>query len=61
MEIILNDHAKERAGERGASKEEICDTIRSGAPVIAKENRFAKEKFLISMKSVTESFTKTST
>ncbi len=44
MEILIDDHAKERATERGATEEEINDILRSGKLTIAKGNRLAKEK-----------------
>jgi len=44
MEILIDDHAEERAPERGATEEEINDILRSGKLTIAKGNRLAKEK-----------------
>ena len=44
MEIIIEPHTLDRALERGASKEEIIDTLSSGTPIEAKKNRKAKTK-----------------
>jgi hypothetical protein len=42
MEIRIEPHTLERAGERGASKEEIIQTIQFGLPIDAKAGRKAK-------------------
>ena len=42
MEIRIEPHTLERANERGASKEEIIQTIKSGLPIEAKAGRKAK-------------------
>ena len=44
MLIRINPHTLERAEERGATKSEIEDVIRTGTPIPAKRNRQAKEK-----------------
>ena len=44
MLIRINPHTLERAEERGATKTEIEDVIRTGAAIPAKGNRQAKEK-----------------
>ena len=44
MLIRINPHTLERAEERGATKVEIEDVIRTGTPIPAKGNRLAKEK-----------------
>ena len=44
MLIRINPHTLERAEERGATKDEIEDVIRTGTPIPAKGNRLAKEK-----------------
>lgn len=42
MELRIEDHAIERAEERGASLTEIQDTLERGQASRAKGNRFAK-------------------
>ena len=44
MEIQIDPHTLERAEERGATKEEIIDVIKNGAPIPAKHGRLAKAK-----------------
>ncbi len=44
MQILIDDHAKERAIERGASEEEINDILRNGKLATAKGNRLALPK-----------------
>ena len=44
MQIRIDEHAKERATERGASEEEIDDTLKTGTVITAKGNKLAKEK-----------------
>ncbi|OFV96994.1 MAG: hypothetical protein A3H28_07350 [Acidobacteria bacterium RIFCSPLOWO2_02_FULL_61_28] len=44
MLIRINPHTLERAAERGATKDEVEDVIRTGTPIPAKRNRQAKEK-----------------
>ena len=44
MRIRINPHTLERAAERGATKDEIEDVIRTGTPIPAKGYRQAKEK-----------------
>ena len=44
MLIQINPHTLERAEERGATKTEIEDVIRTGTPIPAKGNRQAREK-----------------
>jgi hypothetical protein len=46
MEILIDDHAEERATERGATEEEINDILRSGKLTIAKGNRISKRESL---------------
>ena len=44
MKIQIDEHASDRAFERGASEEEIVETLQSGTAIVAKENRLAKKK-----------------
>ena len=44
MHIYIDDHARERAEERGTNEEEIIETIKQGNEGKAKNNRLAKEK-----------------
>lgn len=44
MEIQFQNHALLRAGERGATKEEIHSVLETGISIIAKYNRLGKEK-----------------
>ena len=44
MLIQIHPHTLERAEERGATKSDIEDVIRTGTPIPAKRNRQAKEK-----------------
>ena len=44
MEIRVDPHTLERAGERGASEYEIRDVINTGAPVPARQGRQARAK-----------------
>jgi len=44
MEIVLDNHTKERAIERGVSEDEIIDTIKNGNDFQAKTNRKGKYK-----------------
>ena len=44
MEITLIDHARERLLERGATEEEVRQTVRSGTPAPAGAGRQAKER-----------------
>lgn len=44
MKIQIDPHTLERAGERGANKEEIEDVIQTGSFVPAKEGRVSKAK-----------------
>jgi len=44
MLIQIHPHTLERAVERGTTRSEIEDVIRTGAAVAAKGNRLAKEK-----------------
>ncbi len=44
MEILLIDHVRERMSERGATEEEVRDTVLSGTPAPAKEGRQARER-----------------
>ena len=44
MQINIDKHAKDRAEERGASEEEIYETIKTGTYAVAKGDRVAKEK-----------------
>lgn len=43
-EIRIDPHTLGRAEERGASREEIEDVIRTGVPIPAKRNRLARAK-----------------
>ncbi len=43
MEIRIEPHTLKRAMERGASRDEITETINNGFPVSAKSGRKAKE------------------
>lgn len=47
MKIIIDPHAATRAEERGATHQEIIDTVNSDTIIPAKENRLAKEKTYI--------------
>jgi hypothetical protein len=44
MDIRIDSHTLERAGERGASSEEIIDVINNGRPIPAKYGRLGKSK-----------------
>jgi hypothetical protein len=44
VEIQIDQHTLERAGERGASKGEIFEVIRTGFPIQAKHGRSGKAK-----------------
>jgi hypothetical protein len=44
MQIQLDPHTIERAKERGASEEQIIETLTSGRPIIAEGKRFGKVK-----------------
>jgi len=44
MNLKLIDHAKERAIQRGTTKEEIIQVITEGKEIKAKKDRKAKEK-----------------
>ncbi len=44
MDIIIDPHALERARKRGASEQEIKDTIHTGISFSAKHGRFGKAK-----------------
>ena len=44
MDIEIDPHTLERAGERGASEEEIKDVIETGFPIPAKYGRLGKAK-----------------
>ena len=44
MDIVLDNHTKERANERGISEDEIIDTIENGDNFQAKLNRLGKYK-----------------
>lgn len=44
MEIIINPHTLERAKERGTSKEEIEDTIKTGFSIEVRYGRLGKAK-----------------
>ena len=44
MEILIEPHTLERAAERGATREEIIDVIKSGVSLEAKKNRIGKYK-----------------
>jgi len=44
MLIQIHPHTLERAEERGTTKSEIEDVIRTGTPIPGKRNRQAKEK-----------------
>jgi len=46
-EIKIIGHARERGKERGASEEEIRQTIESGKEIGAKKGRKAKEKIFV--------------
>ncbi|MBA3675006.1 MAG: DUF4258 domain-containing protein [Chitinophagaceae bacterium] len=47
MQIIIDEHAKVRAEERGVSVDEILDILNSAIPTVARNNRSAKEKVYI--------------
>ncbi len=44
MEIVIIDHARQRMLERGASEDEVHDTMLSGTAASAKAGRQAKER-----------------
>jgi hypothetical protein len=44
MNIRLEPHTRLRAEERGATEEEIFDTLKTGQALLAKGNRLAKFK-----------------
>jgi len=44
MDIRIDDHAAERARERGTDEAEIRDVIETGAVIPAKRGRLAKSK-----------------
>ena len=44
MSIQIEPHTLERARERGASEDEIVDTINSGIQIAAKSGRIGKAK-----------------
>ncbi len=44
MKILLTEHAKIRAKERGTSYEEIKEVLESGNELFVRHNRKAKEK-----------------
>jgi hypothetical protein len=44
MKVKIDEHAKERADERGASEDDIYETLRSGNVIIVQGIRSAKEK-----------------
>lgn len=44
MQIIIDPHTLQRARERGASKDEITDTLRTGTLSVAKQGRKSKSK-----------------
>jgi len=44
MEIIISEHTEERAMERGATKDDIIETIKLGTDFEAKKNRLGKQK-----------------
>jgi hypothetical protein len=43
MEIRITEHARERAIERGATREEIIKVLKEGNEVLAKNDRKEKE------------------
>jgi len=47
MKIKIDDHAKERAIERGATEDEIYETLKNGGVLPARNNRFAREKIFL--------------
>jgi hypothetical protein len=47
MKIRIEPHTIKRAVERGASENEIVETLQTGQPIIAKGNRLAKSKIFI--------------
>jgi len=44
MQIIIDPHTLQRATERGASKDEIIDTLQNGTLAVAKGGRKSKLK-----------------
>ena len=44
MEILIDTHTLERAGERGTNMDEIKDTIHTGFAIPAKYGRIGKAK-----------------
>jgi hypothetical protein len=47
MKIQIEDHAIERASERGVNENEIFSTLKTGIELPAKNNRLFKEKVFI--------------
>ena len=42
MKIFIDPHTLERASERGASREEIIETIEKGVTIVGKKGRLGK-------------------
>jgi hypothetical protein len=47
MKIRIEPHTVKRANERGASEDEITETLQTGQPIVAKGNRLAKSKVFL--------------
>jgi hypothetical protein len=45
--VVIVEHARERAHERGASEQEIRQTLKAGDEIKAKKGRKAKEKVFV--------------
>ncbi len=56
MEVRIDEHAKQRALERGVTENEILDTLKHGESLLVKSNSLAKEKFIVLAKSGTAKF-----
>jgi hypothetical protein len=44
MKIQIDAHTLQRANERGASEDEILETLHDGINILAKSNRLGKSK-----------------
>ena len=56
MDIQIAEHAMQRAEERGVAEEEIYDTFRTGVSLLARGDRFAKEKVYLFQKEWNKKF-----
>ncbi len=56
MNIQIDDHAIERAFERGTNEDEIISTLVNGVELPAKNSRFFKEEIFIYRKERNEKY-----